>query len=173
MTNKTPFTAKCEILASVWLDHRNDVEFDEFIEYNDLGLPLAYSIHADLVELNAETEKIIDETFHLLLEALGLEDEDVAWKSLEQIFKAQKELLEGSPEEDYEEAGEYVDGFVDGANKERERIREIFAMHMRWAEEKNRASEYMFWKKASEIIEPLDIDFSQEAYDEQNRKDGF
>ena len=32
------------------MEYRDDVEFKDFIEYNDLGLPLAYAIAEGIVE---------------------------------------------------------------------------------------------------------------------------
>lgn len=72
--NLTPYSNKCEILAELWLDYRQDEEFKDFIEYNDLGLPLAYAIHNGIVESNGIAEGFIEETFTVLLSALGTED---------------------------------------------------------------------------------------------------
>lgn len=72
----TLFENKLAILAELWINYRADEEFQDFIEYNDLGLPLAYAIHNDIVPLTEKAEKFIEETFALLLAGLGLEDED-------------------------------------------------------------------------------------------------
>jgi len=172
--DKTPFVTKCEILSAVWMEYRDDADLEDFMEFHDLGLPLAYSIDANLAELNEKTEKIVNETFYYLLEALELEEVDRKWNSLEEMFAYQRAREEAQRVEGLDEEQITIESaYSQGAEEERERIREIFSMYMRWAEDKNRASEYMFWKKARDIIEPIDIDFSREAYDEQNRKDGF
>lgn len=72
---QTTFSDKCNILAELWMDYRGDEEFKDFIEYNDLGLPLAYAISNSIVESNSIADKFIDETFDLLLSGLGVEDE--------------------------------------------------------------------------------------------------
>lgn len=70
-TNETPFNTKAEILADLWLNYRQDDEFADFIEYNDIGLPLAYAIANDIVKTTDVASKFIEETFALLIEGLG------------------------------------------------------------------------------------------------------
>jgi hypothetical protein len=86
----TPFSKKCEILGDLWMDYRTDEEFQDFIEYNDLGLPLAYAVGSGLVdELNLLGEQYINETFDLLITSLGLTD--TGFDSLNEILdSAQK-----------------------------------------------------------------------------------
>lgn len=73
-TTTTPFGDKCEILADLWMLYRDDEDFVDFVEYNDLGLPLAYAIKEEIVLSTKMAEQVIDETFTLLLGALQLED---------------------------------------------------------------------------------------------------
>lgn len=71
----TPFSNRCQILADLWMNFRDDEEFEDFVEYNDLGLPLAYAFSAGLVTKLAVTgEQLINESFDLLLEGLAVED---------------------------------------------------------------------------------------------------
>ena len=72
----TTFENKCVILGELWLNYRNDEAFEDFIEYNDLGLPLAYSISEGIVmDVTPAAEKYVLETFDVLLSALNIEDE--------------------------------------------------------------------------------------------------
>jgi hypothetical protein len=80
----TPFSKKCEILGDLWMDYRTNEEFQDFIEYNDLGLPLAYAVASDLIEILPIAESYIDETFSLLITSLGLTD--TGFDSLEEIL---------------------------------------------------------------------------------------
>lgn len=73
-TGKTPFEDRVAILSDLWLNFRNDENFTDFINYNDLGLPLAYAIHESIVERTDIAARFIEETFELLLEGLDLED---------------------------------------------------------------------------------------------------
>ena len=73
--SKTPFSNKCQILAELWMNYRDDEQFVDFIEYNDLGLPLAYGVANDLIEsLDPTGVTLVEETFELLLAGLSLED---------------------------------------------------------------------------------------------------
>ena len=72
--NSTNYTDKCAILAEVWLNYRSDEEFQDFIEYNDLGLPLAYAIDSDVVKSTEMAQRFIEETFDLLLASLKVDD---------------------------------------------------------------------------------------------------
>ena len=82
----TDFSDKTAILADLWINYRDEGEFEDFIEYNDLGLPLAYLINTDLATPTDEGIKYIDETFNLLCAALEL-DIDGTYNSLIEMFK--------------------------------------------------------------------------------------
>jgi hypothetical protein len=68
------------------MNYRNDSNFEEFISYNDLGLPLAYALSTSVVKRTEMSNKFIDETFTLLLGAL--EVEDTGFETLDEIFMA-------------------------------------------------------------------------------------
>ncbi len=56
------------------MDYRDDEEFKDFIEYNDLGLPLAYALSEGMFEKTEIVSTFINEAFDILLGGLGLED---------------------------------------------------------------------------------------------------
>jgi hypothetical protein len=85
MTNSTSYTDKCAILAELWLNYRSDEEFQDFLEYNDLGLPLAYAIDNDIVKSSEMAQKFVEETFDLFLTTLGLEDD--GYESLVEVLE--------------------------------------------------------------------------------------
>lgn len=71
----TTFSAKCEILSELWIKYRDEETLEEFFEYNDISLPLAFMISEDIVtDKNSAIEGFIEEAFILLLSAVGLED---------------------------------------------------------------------------------------------------
>lgn len=70
----TTFSDKLQILSELWLDYKEDEKLSDFIEYNDIGLPLAYVISNGIVESNDIAEKFIDQTFSMLLDLLEIED---------------------------------------------------------------------------------------------------
>jgi hypothetical protein len=82
----TTFDNKCAILADVWLNYRNDEQFEDFIEYNDMGLPLAYAISEGIVNTTDLATKFVEETFDLLI--LGLEIDDTGFESLDDILSS-------------------------------------------------------------------------------------
>lgn len=75
---------KTYILADLWLNYRSDDEFKDFIEYNDLGLPLAYMIANNIVSITDLAQRFIDETFDLFLAAVELEDD--GFENLDEIL---------------------------------------------------------------------------------------
>jgi hypothetical protein len=84
MEKITSFSKRCEILADLWLNYKNDEQFQDFIEYNDLGLPLAYSIDNNIIEASPRAEEFIDEAFMILL--AGLDAEDTGFESLDDLL---------------------------------------------------------------------------------------
>lgn len=88
----THFSNQASILGELWLNYRDDENFDDFVSYNDLGLPLAYAISAGIVDNNPTAEKFVRESFELLLAALDIED--VGFETLDEMFG----LSEDSPE---------------------------------------------------------------------------
>lgn len=83
-TDKTTYSDKCAILADLWINYRDDQDFIDFQEYNDLGLPLAYAIDNDIISSTPLAQNLIEETFDLLL--AGLEIEDTGFESLDDLL---------------------------------------------------------------------------------------
>ena len=83
---ETPFTNKCAILGELWLSYRDDEDYQEFIEYNDIGLPLAYILDSEIADLNDTSANYVNETFALLLEKLEIEDE--GFDDLDELLNA-------------------------------------------------------------------------------------
>ena len=70
----TTFSNKAIILADLWLNYRDDEEFIDFVDYNDLGLPLSYAIANGIIEASQMATNFVEETFDLLLAGLAVED---------------------------------------------------------------------------------------------------
>lgn len=75
MDNRT----KAEILVQFTQDEFNSGEYDEFFDYNDLGIPLSIAITQDMVILTDSGEELLEET----------------WKELCLLFNA-------NPDDEYE-----------------------------------------------------------------------
>jgi hypothetical protein len=82
----TDFTKVCEILGSLYANYKDDDELDDFIAFNDLGLPLAYFASENLCQVSDDGGRYITETWILFLASLDLED--TGWDSLEQMLSA-------------------------------------------------------------------------------------
>jgi hypothetical protein len=57
------FENKITILAELWMNYRDDEQLKDFIEYNDLGLPMAYFLMNELVLPTEQSEVYINETY--------------------------------------------------------------------------------------------------------------
>ena len=84
---------KCRILSDLWIHHKDEDKEEDFIEdydlhelirYADLSLPLAYFVRCELVTLNEESIKLIDEAYEILMELLDL-DLDEGFETLRQV----------------------------------------------------------------------------------------
>ena len=85
----TDFSKQVEILGQFYEDYRDDKNLEDFIEFNDLGLPLAFLASQGLCAITDEGIKYISETWNLLLASLDLQDE--GFDSLDQIFDKKAE----------------------------------------------------------------------------------
>ena len=83
----TTYDNKTLILADLWLNYRYNEDFVDFIEYNDMGLPLAYAINEGIVKSTETAEGFINETFDLLLAGIGIED--TGFESLDDVLMAE------------------------------------------------------------------------------------
>lgn len=88
--SETPFEFKCAILSDLWTEYRDDEEFEDFIEYNDLGLPLAYAIANGIVDASPMAEQFVAESFRLLLVGLDIEG-DPGFETIDDVFDYEKE----------------------------------------------------------------------------------
>jgi hypothetical protein len=80
----TSIEKRCEILSDLWMQYKDQTELSDYMEYNDLGLSLAFSINEDIVKITPLAESYINESFDLLLEAMSLEDR--GFDTLNEIF---------------------------------------------------------------------------------------
>ena len=85
----TDFSSICDILGSLHYNFKEDKDFKDFIEFNDLGLPLAYLVSENLCEVSDDGARYITETWELFLAGLKMKDE--GFESLEQLFAIAEE----------------------------------------------------------------------------------
>jgi|688.fasta_scaffold00124_150 hypothetical protein len=90
----TDFRNICNILGKLYSVYKEDEEFKDFIEFNDLGLPLAYFVAENLCEVSDDGARYITETWSLFLAGLNLED--TGWSDLDEVFESAEENTNGT-----------------------------------------------------------------------------
>lgn len=78
---------KAEIIFEFINDYRDDEAFQDFFNYNDLGVPMAVMIVNDLVILNEGGVKVLDETWESLCENLNDADPEYDYESLNELIE--------------------------------------------------------------------------------------
>lgn len=72
------FVDKVGVVGQLWIEFRNDEDFSAFMEYNDLGCPMAYMVAEGLIkELTPIGEKMITETFKMFIELINVTEEEI------------------------------------------------------------------------------------------------
>lgn len=66
------------------MHYRHDEGFEDFFDYNDLGLPIAVLVAEEIMELTPRAEIYLMETWDLLIAALDIEDKE--YETLEEMF---------------------------------------------------------------------------------------
>ena len=79
----TPFFTTCQILGELY--HSKIDLFREFIEYNDIGLPIAFLNAEGLIMVRDDGIRYVQETWELFLAELGLDD--VGFQNLDEVLE--------------------------------------------------------------------------------------
>jgi hypothetical protein len=82
----TDFFIKCQILGQIYRDHRE--EYKDFVEFNDLGFPLAFLNSEGLALPSSDGMRYVEETWDLLLAELNLDD--TGFDDLEHLFSSEQ-----------------------------------------------------------------------------------
>jgi hypothetical protein len=82
---ETIFENQAKILGNLYMNYKDEEEFEDFIEYNDVGLPLAYLMSEGLSIPTDDGVRYIQETWELFLGGLGIED--TGFETLEDVFE--------------------------------------------------------------------------------------
>ena len=80
----TDFSNICDILGDLYSNYKEDKNFRDFIEFNDLGLPLAYLTSENLCEPSDDGIRYVTETWDLFLAGLKVKDE--GFEDLDQLL---------------------------------------------------------------------------------------
>ena len=72
----TDFSKKVDILGEFYFLYRDEDNIKEFMDFNDLGLPLAFLASEGLCDISDDGKKYVAETWEIFLSTLGiLQDE--------------------------------------------------------------------------------------------------
>ncbi len=84
MAGGNTFENKITILSELWMNYRDDEDLQDFVEYNDLGLPLAYFLMNEIVLPTSQSELYINETYDQFIASLQVADRE--WESLDEVL---------------------------------------------------------------------------------------
>jgi hypothetical protein len=72
------FADKTGVIGQLWIEFRGDEDFEVFMDYNDLGCPMAYMVAEGLIkDLTPIGEEMIEETFKMFLELINVTEEEI------------------------------------------------------------------------------------------------
>ena len=86
----TDFSSQVNILGKLYADYKDEKTFKAFIEYNDVGLPLAYLCAEGLASPSEDGMRYIVETFELFMQTIKVED--TGFDNLDDVLDASQEL---------------------------------------------------------------------------------
>ena len=66
-------TKKCELIEEFTTRAKQAGVYKDFIEYNDLGIPLATCVVAELADIKNDAKEIIDETYLQMCKVLEVD----------------------------------------------------------------------------------------------------
>ena len=94
-----PVSDKAGVLGQFWMEFRDDEALKPFVDFNDIGLPLAFFISSGIVQSTPTADQYIEETFGHMLSALELTEEEVdGMDNLNDILdfaREKKEVIDG------------------------------------------------------------------------------
>jgi hypothetical protein len=80
----TNFSNQIEILGEFYQNYKEDKKLKDFLDFNDLGLPLAYFASENLCQISDDGMRYIAETWEMFLLALDIKDE--GFTTLQELF---------------------------------------------------------------------------------------
>ena len=85
----TPIEKRAEILADLWIQYKDTDYMQDFIEYGDLGFPLAFMLTQGIVAHTDKTTPFINELFDIVLSDLDVEN--TGFDSIDEIVNFNEE----------------------------------------------------------------------------------
>ena len=180
-SRETEFLVKARLLSDLWMEYRDDENFKDFIEFNDLGLPLAYCVDSGIIEPSEMAESFINDTFAVLLAVLKIE-KDLGFETLEDIFElatydSESDSDSDSNEEEEEEEEEeelddwdrgYASGYNAGVYGEQSRIQQLCETYVEMYLDMGKGQKAVMWREVADVLKPVD-----DVVVPSNEDDGF
>jgi len=110
-THETLLEDKAQIIVEFTQDHLNGGEYEDFFDFNDLGVPLAIAITQEMADLTVSGREVLEQTWSNLCELFDV-DETLSYESID-------ELIMGYQEDDDEEEGHLDLGSDESGSQER------------------------------------------------------
>jgi len=93
--SKTPFSNKCKVLGELWLYYREQAsqhnEWQQFFEWADIALPLAYMSWQELVIIKPDAEQYVHDAWVTFCEMIEI-DADAEYKGIEHAWEISPNL---------------------------------------------------------------------------------
>ena len=80
----TDFSNQVNILGEFYINYREDSDLKDFLEFNDIGLPLSYLASEGLCDISEDGKKYVAESWEMFLLAMGITDD--VFENLGEIF---------------------------------------------------------------------------------------
>ena len=78
------FNTICKILAEIYTLNSDEGLYEEFCQFNDIGVPLAYFVNENLAIPSDDGKKMIIGSWDILLKTLEIDDE--GFGSLDEVL---------------------------------------------------------------------------------------
>jgi hypothetical protein len=84
--HETSLDEKAQIIVEFVQDFRESGEYEDYFNYNDLGIPLAIALAQDMADLTESGLQIFEETWRHLCELFDM-DETASYESIEDLME--------------------------------------------------------------------------------------
>lgn len=89
--SKTLFSSKCRVLGELWLYYRDESsqhnEWEQFFDWADIALPLAYMSWQELVTVKPDARRYIDDAWTTFCEMIEI-DSTIEYDSIQSAWDA-------------------------------------------------------------------------------------
>lgn len=88
--HETSLEYKAQIIVEFTQDHLNGGEYEDFFDFNDLGVPLAIAITQEMADLTVSGREVLEQTWSNLCELFDA-DETLSYESIDELMSEDTE----------------------------------------------------------------------------------